>query len=179
MEKKKLLKIALLAVESPVEGERDAAKTVLAINGITDPQSFLHQNSSTKEVVDINGDDETILSQVTYKTTLEKELIFQTFFRITNAKKISYYQYGPRRVSISIKRGLELDFQDAVTTIIGLWRQELTRFHESFIQANQLYSTHPATEEDQSRLTTEELLEILELSRSIKRATIGKLFENE
>jgi hypothetical protein len=161
MDKPVLRKVALLAKHGD-PGERDAAKFILEKQG------------TTAEEVLSETEDETEIVDVTFKNSMERELVAQVFFKITNAADFEYYRYGSRRIGAVLPTSKASRFKEDVKTVLGLWRKELKKFRIAFIAANQLWSDRPGVA---SPLSQKEIAEIMAMAASIKTTALGPLLE--
>lgn len=161
MKNEKLKLIARLARRGE-EGERDVARRILELSGIS--------------VDDIPEEDE-VEVEFTYKTSLEKQLIVQYYCKLMNCNRMNGFRIGSRRGSVYLPVDKVDRFRQDISTILSLWRKELKRFLEAFIAANHLYSDIPT--ESEAELSMEEMEELVAMARSIKRATLGRLLQDK
>lgn len=143
--------------------ERDVAKNILEIAGIS--------------LDDIEAEEE-IEVEYTFKTSLERQLIVQVYCKLMDKNSMSSLRLGNRKGSVCLPKEKATQFRQDVSTILSLWRKELKRFHDGFIQANRLFSDTPGDDESESPLSIEEIEEIMDMARSIKRATLGRLLKD-
>jgi hypothetical protein len=157
----KLKLVARLARQGE-SGERDVALRILGIAGVS--------------LEDIPQEEE-VEVEFTHKTALEKQLIVQTYCKLTNSKVMNGFKISAKRGSVLLPVDLADRFRQDVFTILSLWRKELKRFFEAFIQANRLFSGLPS--DSDFKISIEELQEIMVMARSIKRATLGRLLNEK
>lgn len=146
------------------EEERDVAKNILSMAGIS--------------LDDIEMEEE-IEVEYTFKTSMEKQLIVQVYCKLMDKSSMSNFRISNRKGSVCIPKEKANQFRQNVSTILSLWRKELKRFHEAFIQANRLFSETPGDDESESSMTLEEIEEIMSMAKSIKRATLGRLLKEK
>jgi hypothetical protein len=161
MNAEKLKLVARLARQGE-PGERDVALRILGIAGVS--------------LEDIPQEEEVEVEFI-YKTALEKQLIVQTYCKLTNSNVMNGFRISSKRGSVFLPADMVDRFRQDVSTILSLWRKELKRFFEAFIQANRLFSDLPS--DSDFKISIEELQEIMVMARSIKRATLGRLLNEK
>jgi hypothetical protein len=161
MNTEKLKLVARLARQGE-SGERDVALRILRIAGVS--------------LEDIPQEEE-VEVEFTYKTALEKQLIVQTYCKLTNSNVMNGFRINSKRGSVFLPVDMADRFRQDTSTILSLWRKELKRFFEAFVQANRLFSDLPS--DSDFEISIEEAREIMEMARSIKRATLGRLLNEK
>lgn len=161
MKTEKLKLVARLARQGE-EHEREVALSILEMAGIS--------------LDDIPADEE-IEIEFTYKTALEKQLIVQTYCKLMNCNVMNAFRIGKRRGSVYLPKDKSDRFRQDVSTILSLWRKELKRFHEAFIQANRLFSDLPS--DSDFEISMDEVEEIMSMAKAIKKATLGRLLQDK
>lgn len=108
--------------------------------------------------------EEAEITWFSFKTKYEKQLLFQTIFRVTNQPVSTYYsEKGKRQV------GYKLTKIDAIEVgrLYSHWKSELKkefqRTYEAFIRLNNIYGD--STSCDTSEMTKQELRELAEVMR--------------
>lgn len=161
MNKDKLLKVARLALDpSATAGEVFAAELILEREGTTAKQVLDDPKNRMVEVV------------FTFKTSQEKAIVLQNYFRITNTNSTDFYRINPRKLGIHIRKDLADEFIRTNATLLSLWRKQLDSLLSAFIVRHDLHSDTPQSGDD--RLTEEERAEIVGMAVAMRQATLGK-----
>ena len=158
----KLRKIAELA-RNGVGGERENALRILTSAGI-----------SVEDIDEILEAVEEVDVEFKYRTKFERTLTLQTLFKILNVNTFRVLQWK-KSFTVLVPSDRMAECQEAVKTILSLYRKELEKFEIAFIYKNQLYSDVDTDEKEHGEfLSQEEITEIDDMMRSIKRAHLER-----
>jgi len=169
--KAKLRKIAALA-ERGVGGERENARRLL--------QRLLCQHNLTIE--DLGKPKARGRYWFRCRDVLERQILFQCYFRATNKDEVSYYQRG-REIGFTLSPMEQLELENLWRHFRPLWRREIRtqqeRIVHAFVSKHDLYSASTETDSD-NPLSPEEraaLLSLMENMTSSDYVSVRRMLE--
>lgn len=133
--KRELLKKLKALAERGVGGEKASAEEKLSL--LMNKYGISDEDLSEEQVG---------LHEFHYKTTQERDLLYQIFYQINHERNVSQYRSGPKSRSVLIFEATEAEALQAryeAEIYIQLWNEEVEFLKRCFIQKHRLFWTGP------------------------------------
>lgn len=156
------IKALLALAERGEEGERENARFLM--------EKLLDKYGLSLDDV-VSPDNTPERYWFPFQTKMEKLLLLQIRYMVTNIRSRSYYQDG-RKIGLDLTAVQEAEIRFLYDVYRRNLKKELSIFFDGFVQANKLFGELPDNEEPAP--VTEEMLRALGMAENIVPATPRK-----